>query len=913
MLGDDEDDEDEPFSPPQPPTKAAPATKTTPKSKSAAAKKLATSPPDEETKQEESKTEAEETDKTSPPATQPPTILIVDDSSAASVDGDEPKEQPEQTAAVPQKRTPRAKAVAAVTVPTTAATEKKAKTPRRSAKQAANAATSETKKTGKSASASGKPVVIDVNATPSKEKTDEAAAVVVVQDPALAARIESYRSKIDELTRRCSKLLSASKDDADAEMDQEIYGIALDLELDAKQENDADIAQAFAAMKIHTSTADASASVDFSDAIKGFIAKHVQGKTDSLSALSKQVLACLQGTVSDAEQDNKSTTERILLQLEMEIKMLAQRTAYGNRPAKANLFEDTAADALWIWEIGNVDKYFEEESQKTIKRMRKHRKRVGQQLKTLARVVQLLHQTPVDEAKVSAEEAKVGKFVLLIESETQKAQDKERKEQEKRLAVEDKKRVEHERLQAKEDEKKKRALEVEAEKELASKRRKSMVSYFRSIASDEKAAADAAGDAPQLKAVGSVSSSQTAASDDGEVKIVSTQNEKLVRMDASIAYLFPEEPRSEEDSRPSTVRGLLSLQKPRMVTAREGRWSGKRRRDPKFGIMKFFQFHENYRPAFYGTWSKHSTIFRGGRRPLAQHSSLDYSVDSDEEWEEEEPGESLSAAESDEDSDEDNLDYGDQWLAYEDEVDYMDESDNEEAQDRKEDMLASPTKRKIPAQLEAKQRSRVAGGKKKSQLTKIAPRIEGPFWCHVQGECSEHFDGKYTVQLLQVPNFESTLMRKAKEQEERLEQERLRVKEQQEAKQAAAAAAFTSPTKPPVQPAASTASTKKSATEKKLASEKKATGEKKAKKKKTTGESSGTSAKTATPQKKARVAPHADKAPTASASTAPVASSTVAKKDITTWFKAQPSPVKAPPPSTAHDEEEEEEEKVAEL
>lgn len=893
MLGDDED-EDELLSPPQPLKETDPATKTAPKVNDAATRQLV----HVDEKEEQPKTEVETTKM--PPAT--PTIVIMDDSTAASADGEEIKEQLEQAAAPPKKRTPRAKA-------TPAAAEKKAKTPRRSPKQAASSTISETNKAAKTASPSGKPVVIDVDAS-LKGKADDAA-VVVVQDPALAARIESYRIKIEELTRRCTKLLGASKDDADAELEQEIYGIALDLELDAKQENDASIARAFTAMKKRTSTADASAPVEFSDEVKGFIAKHVQGKSDNLSALSKQVLRCLQATVSDADtkQDKKSTTDSILMRLEMEIKMLAQRTAYGNRPAKANLFEDTAAGALWIWEIGNVDKYFGDESQKTIKRMRKHRKRVGQQLKTLARVVQLLHQSPVDEAKVSAEEAKVGKFVLLIESETQKAQDKERKEQEKRQAVEDKKRVEHERQQAKEDEKKKRALEIEAEKELASKRRKSMVNYFRSIASDEKAAAAVTGDVVQIKSAGLVPSSQAVTSDDGDLTIISTRNEKLARMDASIAYLFPEEPRSQEDLRPSTVRGLLSLQKPRMVTAREGRWSGKRRRDPKFGIMKFFQFHENYRPAFYGTWSKHSTIFRGGRRPLAQHSSLDYSVDSDEEWEEEEPGESLSGAESDDDSDEDNLDYGDQWLAYEDEVDYMDESDNEDAQDRKEDMLASPTKRKIPAQLEAKQRPRVAGGKKKSQLTKIAPRIEGPFWCHVAGECSEHFDGNYTVQLLQVPNFESTLMQKAKEQEERLEQERQRVKEQQEAKQAAAAAAFPSPTKPPVHSAVSTGSSKKTTGAKKPGSEKKT---KTASDKKTSGEPSGTISKSTTPQKKARVALHVDK-PTA-ASTAPAlsGSSAAAKKDITTWFKAQPSPVKTVP-SNALVELEEEDEEVAEL
>ena len=64
-----------------------------------------------------------------------------------------------------------------------------------------------------------------------------------------------------------------------------------------------------------------------------------------------------------------------------------------------------------------------------------------------------------------------------------------------------------------------------------------------------------------------------------------------------------------------------------------------------FMHAKLLQFHENYRPAYYGTWRKHSSII-SARRPWQRDSSLfDYDVDSDEEWEEEEPGESLSHSE----------------------------------------------------------------------------------------------------------------------------------------------------------------------------------------------------------------------------------------------------------------------------
>ncbi|XP_056133680.1 chromatin assembly factor 1 subunit A [Lampris incognitus] len=70
-----------------------------------------------------------------------------------------------------------------------------------------------------------------------------------------------------------------------------------------------------------------------------------------------------------------------------------------------------------------------------------------------------------------------------------------------------------------------------------------------------------------------------------------------------------------------------------------------------YGPMKLLQFHENYRPAYWGTWSKKSSHI-SPRCPLRQDKNLlDYEVDSDEEWEEEEPGESLSHSEGEDDED----------------------------------------------------------------------------------------------------------------------------------------------------------------------------------------------------------------------------------------------------------------------
>lgn len=607
----------------------------------------------------------------------------------------------------------------------------------------------------------------------------------VVLDPVVKARIDTYQQKIDELTRQCTHLLNAPT--ASDGILQEIYGVAIDLSLELN-DNEEDVSKAVADLNIQllsqpTSQEGSGAVTDFSPDIKTFIARSIQGRTSSLSSLSLELLETLEQATrsgNGAVVFDVKVKDRVLIMLEMEIKMLAQRQNYGVRPAKANLFEDTTAEALWIWEIGNVEKYFVEDSQKTIKRMRRNRRRLGQQLKTLARVVQLLHQVPVDEVKVSAEEAKVGKFVLSIEGEIQKAQDRERKELEKVQVAEQKKQQELEKEHAKQEEKRKREEDEAAEKVLANKRKKSLVSYFRSIDKSSGAAGDSSG--PSSSGTGSTQSNGCNAEE--EVENVSSHNATMARMDSALDFLVGGEkksavPGSVASKSPLDVRALVlpNGKKKTRVAASSGHWSSKQRRDPVLGVMKMFQFHENHRPAFYGTFSTKSNVFHGGRRPFAQYSKFDYAVDSEEEWEEEEPGESLSDADSDMDESDDDLDYGDQWLAYEDEVDYIDGADDEMKDDGGDDSkyLSSPERRKkIPSQLEQKKRARVPGRKKAAKAAKLEPQIIGPYRC-AEVSCVEHLS-VYAGQILHPPVFESTLLRKAREyEEEKEEQERQRL------------------------------------------------------------------------------------------------------------------------------------------
>ena len=85
---------------------------------------------------------------------------------------------------------------------------------------------------------------------------------------------------------------------------------------------------------------------------------------------------------------------------------------------------------------------------------------------------------------------------------------------------------------------------------------------------------------------------------------------------------------------------------------------------------KYLSFHEDYRPPYHGTWSKARSSIITGRNPFGKDSTfLNYEVDSEAEWEEDdnEQGDDCSAADNDEEEIDDNEDttnynYQDGWL-----------------------------------------------------------------------------------------------------------------------------------------------------------------------------------------------------------------------------------------------------------
>lgn len=114
--------------------------------------------------------------------------------------------------------------------------------------------------------------------------------------------------------------------------------------------------------------------------------------------------------------------------------------------------------------------------------------------------------------------------------------------------------------------------------------------------------------------------------------------------------------------------------------------------DSKKFKAKLLQFHTNTRPAWCGTWNKRSNHVNA-RRPFGRDTKwFDYDVDSDDEWEEEEAGESLSGSDNEEPEDDYEIDnefmvpHG--YLSGEEEENAEEDAPGDETSFREKEMIA---------------------------------------------------------------------------------------------------------------------------------------------------------------------------------------------------------------------------------
>ena len=168
-------------------------------------------------------------------------------------------------------------------------------------------------------------------------------------------------------------------------------------------------------------------------------------------------------------------------------------------------------------------------------------------------------------------------------------------------------------------------------------------------------------------------------------------------------------------SEDGTVRNLLSLLRDRSKVP-----------------AKVLSFHEDMRPGYFGTWTRNSREV-GPRRPFGKDVvSLDYTVDSEAEWEEEEEGDVLDGAEEDNDPDEpvggDDDSDADSWL--------VDDDEPVDPGTPVEERFGSPDFPPLPPKRKSKEEEAKKSTKKRKVVEQLVAFEKGPCWETTIGECA---------------------------------------------------------------------------------------------------------------------------------------------------------------------------------
>ncbi|KAI0063406.1 hypothetical protein BV25DRAFT_1854444 [Artomyces pyxidatus] len=165
---------------------------------------------------------------------------------------------------------------------------------------------------------------------------------------------------------------------------------------------------------------------------------------------------------------------------------------------------------------------------------------------------------------------------------------------------------------------------------------------------------------------------------------------------------------------------------------------------------KVLIFHEDERPGYFGTFTRHTRII-GPRRPWARDVvALDYGYDSGEEWGGEEEGGGDDVADvSDDDRDEeaDSSDL-DGWLVDGDEKEVATPIDEREGLDAFPfPPLPEPSKGKRKADVGEEKGGDGAKAKKRKVVVPLVPFIKGPLWEREVGKCEYDPFKQYRIQF----------------------------------------------------------------------------------------------------------------------------------------------------------------------
>lgn len=500
---------------------------------------------------------------------------------------------------------------------------------------------------------------------------------------------------------------------------------------------------------------------EFPDTVVPLLLALLEGSKLPLSVLAKSTCDALNAVFPAAAfpLDMVSSKIKVLSARKAYIKnpLIAIGTSVSNNLGKdINPFEDVNPDQIWRWEVVTLD-LLPDETIKSAKIARSARRKLQLQFNATARLLAALEESiklfqtskakpKADKvvSKISREEEKVLKFEQDIEkirlaAEAKKLKQakkehtsKEDEEKKKAAALEkkeaadlEKKVAADQRKKEKDDAKQKKELEreeakkqkeekvraEEAKKTLVDeKQKKRMLSFFvgpskKSKKNDvSKAVAQPKEKASKDVLKGKPASPKKQVDDnfDGTLfrSSINTQGERKQPKKSVFSSLSE---RASTSRKPKTkrvnMRVFISGANAGDPFAAQPAFAEERIIQVR-NRNKFLKFTEDCRPAYHGTWSKHSSNGkRLGRNPFLRDGSLDYDVDSEGEWEEgdDDPGEDVEndAGDGEDDKSQDDegdtrvYNYQDGWLAQDDEI-----GDDAEMDDETKQLFISTRKQK---------------------------------------------------------------------------------------------------------------------------------------------------------------------------------------------------------------------------
>eukprot|EP00980_Cylindrotheca_fusiformis_P000723 scaffold168_cov124-Cylindrotheca_fusiformis.AAC.23 len=426
---------------------------------------------------------------------------------------------------------------------------------------------------------------------------------------------------------------------------------------------------------------------EFSDPVVANMVLLIEGSPLPLSKLAERVSQ----TLFDCHE-KKWTTEAV----SSKIKLLSQRkpcmepSSSSTITATVDLFEDDTPDRMWRWEILTID-ILPTSVLPLVRKARSARKKLSSHRSATTRLLQALEDAetaianpcrPIEKpiAKVSLLEEKVLKYEreaekkrMAEQAKKKKIEELESKKREKELEKE-RKRLEAEKrkqdLEAKKDEAQKAREEAkrkrEMEKEEKAEQKKAEAEEQKKKLSMQKACLMSFFSGPPKKKARTPSTGssedvqsphpRTAEGMATDSFDVDTFRKELNSGCISRTPLFPKLSSSAISSRKRRLRSVtlsvyVTVEPENAFDAQPFAEETTMEFPNKY---RFLSFHEDCRPAYHGTWSKHSSIVTG-KTPFAKDTlHLDYDYDSEAEWEEgdDEIGEDIEDEDKDEDDDE---------------------------------------------------------------------------------------------------------------------------------------------------------------------------------------------------------------------------------------------------------------------